>query len=61
MFGISTFGELIFADMGGPKLDFGWQEIQGPDCDKSDWELIPSSCDEVNALDKGQAEWTVIK
>jgi len=61
MFGLSTFGELVFADMSGPKLDFGWQEIQVPDCGKSDWELILSNCDEVDALDKGQAEWTVIK
>ena len=61
MFGLSTFGELIFADMGRLKLDFGWQEVQKPDCGKSDWELIPSNCNDVDALDKGQAEWTVIK
>ena len=61
MFGLSTFGELIFADMGGPKLDFGWQEVQKPDCGKSDWELIHSNCNDVNKPDKGQAEWTDIK
>ena len=62
MFGLSTFGELIFADVGNKVwVNSGWDKYPAPDCNRLDWEKINSTCNEAEALDKGEAEWTVIK
>lgn len=62
MFGLVTFAELIFADMGSPVfVNSGWDKLPAFDCDRQDWQTINSSCAEAEALDKGEAEWTVIK
>lgn len=62
MFGQPLFADLIFADIGRTVyVNSGWDKLPSYDCDKQDWQSIGSSCAEAEALDKGEAEWTVIK
>lgn len=62
MFGLATFAELIFADMGSDvSINTGWDKIPSPDCDRFEWKKIDRSCEEVKSLDMRKAEWTAIK
>ena len=62
MFGLSTFGELIFADMGSPVyLDRDWDKLPSHDCDDSGWIKIDARYAEAEKIEKGESEWTVIK
>ena len=62
MFGLATFAELIFADIGSPSLiNTGWDKIPSPDCDGFEWKKIDRSCEEVKSLGVSKAEWTAIK
>ena len=62
MFGLVTFAELIFADIGnGVYVNSGWDKYPAPDCDEPRWSKLDSACDSVSKIEKGDAEWTVIK
>lgn len=62
MFARFDFSDLIFADVGNKIfVDSGWDNYPAPDCNRLDWEKIDSTCNEAEALNKGEAEWTVIK
>ena len=62
MFGLSTFGELIFADMGlNAIVEDGWLEVLKDPCDEQGWMKRSSNCDEFTKFEKQPSNWTVIK
>ena len=62
MFGLATFGELIFADMGSSvDINRGWDKVPSHDCADSGWTKIYARYAEAEKIEKGESEWTVIK
>jgi len=62
VFGLSTFAELIFADLGHrASVNDGWQDVPRDPCDEQGWIKRPGSCAEVMKVEKKPSNWTVIK
>lgn len=62
IFGLSVFAEPTFADLGGKvTVNPDWDKYPAADCDEPVWSKINSACDSVSKIEKGDAEWTVIK
>lgn len=62
MFGQPLFAELIFADAGHMVyVNPDWDKYPAADCDEPGWSKINSACESVSKIEKGDAEWTVIK
>lgn len=62
MFGLVTFAELIFADMGGSThIETGWiKECKDPCADEA-WMKQPKNDVPTKPCDKGTNNWTLIK
>lgn len=62
IFGMAVFAEPTFADIGEQvSLNRDWNKLPGHDCASAGWTKIDVRFAESEKLEKGDAEWTIIK